>query len=266
MKRRTVINLGASGALLATLPAWAADDKAPKAKPGEWSDADAPIPVTAADPTWGDRKAPITLVVFGNYQCPFCEKLTHTIDELEKKYGKGKLRVVWKHLPLAMHTRAKPAAIAAATVFKLKGADAFWKFSALVYKNQRDFTEQSLPGLAKQVGVSEKAFAEELAKGTGAAKVQADLDLADALRVVATPSSFLNGIAISGAQKIEKFVEVFDPELAAAEAAIKAGTKADRVYVERTKLNFVPKPATPRPPPPPVQAPAPVPVPPPAKP
>lgn len=268
MKRRTAMGLVASATLSTWIGTASAEDAkaAQKPKAGEWSDADAVISLSSEDGARGDRTAPVTLVMFGDFQCPYCEKLSHTVAALEKKYGKSKLRVVWKHKPLSpMHPQALNAAIASATVLKLKGAAAFWSYSAALFKNQRELTEQKIASLAKAVGVSEKVFAAELAKGYGAEKVKQDLELCDKIKVTATPTSFVNGLKISGAQKAEQFQALIDAELAATKDMVKNGTKADRVYVERCNTNFVP-PATTGPSRPPIPPSAPTPQPPPTPP
>ena len=68
---------------------------------GAWSDNESPVPVDAKDPMWGNRNAPVTIVVFSDYQCPFCSKVEVTMDAIKAQYGKDKLRVVWKNEPLA---------------------------------------------------------------------------------------------------------------------------------------------------------------------
>src|SRR3954469_6133295 len=90
-----------------------------------WSDNDSPIPVDSKDPTWGSRTAPVTIVIFSDFQCPFCSRVEPTITQLKEKYGADKLRVVWKNSPLPFHQNARPAAVAAETVFRLGGSKAF---------------------------------------------------------------------------------------------------------------------------------------------
>ncbi len=89
---------------------------------GTWSDEDAAVPVSSKDPVWGNRTAPVTLVLFSDFQCPFCSKVETTITQLKEKYGPDKLRVVWKSNPLPFHPNARPASLAAETVFRLGGS------------------------------------------------------------------------------------------------------------------------------------------------
>src|SRR5262245_1650576 len=86
--------------------------------------AGAVIPVTARDPQWGDFAAPVTIVEFGDFECPFTVRVRATMLEIQKIYGPRKVRLVWKHNPLPFHKTARPAADAANTVFGLGGSDA----------------------------------------------------------------------------------------------------------------------------------------------
>ena len=104
---------------------------------GTWSDEDAAVPVSSKDPVWGNRTAPVTLVLFSDFRCPFCTKVEATITQLKEKYGPEKLRVVWKSNPLPFHSNARPASLAAETVFRLGGSKAFWKFHGLAFQNQQ---------------------------------------------------------------------------------------------------------------------------------
>src|SRR5215472_9322653 len=90
---------------------------------GSRSEASLAIPVLASNPTWGSRTALVTIVEFGDFECPFCAQADRTIVELEKAYGPTDLRVVWKHLPLPFHPHARPAAEAGQGVFTLGGSE-----------------------------------------------------------------------------------------------------------------------------------------------
>jgi protein-disulfide isomerase len=93
--------------------------------PTTWDDSGAAVPVSSNDATWGSRTAPVTIVVYSDYECPFCKKVEATYDAIKEKYGPQKLRVIWKHNPLPFHKSARPAHVASETVFRLGGNDAF---------------------------------------------------------------------------------------------------------------------------------------------
>ncbi|MET0591854.1 MAG: thioredoxin domain-containing protein, partial [Polyangiaceae bacterium] len=211
---------------------------------GAWSDNDSPVPVDSKDPVWGSRNAPVTIVVFSDFQCPFCSRVEATMDQVKTTYGKDKVRVVWKSNPLPFHQNAKPASEAAEGVLQLAGADAFWKFHAAAFKNQQALTADNFVKWAKEAGVKDEAkFKQGLDAHTWAAKVDKDLAQGKAAGVNGTPHFLINGVALSGAQPFDKFKEVIDAQLSKAQAAIASGTKADKVYVEMSKQNKAAAPA-----------------------
>jgi len=241
-----VSGLGLQRALADSPPTSSAQPSAP-AQPVRWSDASAPIPVTSDDPMWGERAAPITLVVYGNYQCPFTRKLSETLEDVKKKYGPKKLRVIWKHNPLDMHKRAKPAAIAAEVMRAKGGGRAFFAWTKLAFDNQKDLSDPNFAAWALQSGVPLKVFSDTLGKPSIASKVARDMAEAKAAGVRGTPHSFINGISATGAQTLEKLVALIDDELP---KALALKVNPDRVYLHRCNANVQLTAATPQPPPP----------------
>ena len=223
----------------------AGDEEITAETAGSWNDDASPISVSSNDPVWGNRAAPVTMVVFSDFECPFCSRVETTIDKIKEEYGKDKVRVVWKNSPLPFHKSARPAAVAAETVRALSGNDAFWKFHALAFANQKELTRENFEKWAQQSGVDMAKFKDALDKNTYAAKVDKDMALAKKLGVRGTPHTIVNGVSVNGAQPLPKFKEVVDAQLQAAQAMIKAGTKADKVYVAVTKKNWTDKPAAP---------------------
>jgi protein-disulfide isomerase len=212
---------------------------------GAWSDDGSPIPVSSKDPIWGNRDAPVTIVVFSDFQCPFCSRVEGTIDQLKQQYGKDKLRIVWKNEPLGFHDKAKPAAIAAQAVFMAKGSDAFWKFHAAAFKGQRELNDANYEKWAGEAGVDAATFKKFKDDPRAAAKVDEDHALAQKVGVNGTPHFKINGIELSGAQPIDEFKKVIDAQLEKAKAKQAAGVKGDRLYVELSKENFKAAPAQP---------------------
>jgi protein-disulfide isomerase len=204
---------------------------------GTWSDEDASVPISSKDPVWGSRNAPVTLVIFSDFQCPFCSRVEATITQLKEKYGKDKLRVVWKNNPLPFHPNAKPAALAAEAVFRLGGSNAFWKFHDTAFANQKDLGPEKYEQWAGEAGVDKVKFKEMLGKPELASKLDADMAVGKAAGVTGTPASFINGIFLSGAQPVDKFTAIIDEQLAAAKTAIGSGTRADKVYSKLSNEN-----------------------------
>ncbi|MRG91596.1 DsbA family protein [Polyangium spumosum] len=211
---------------------------------GTWDHSDAAIPVSSKDPTWGSPNAPVTLVLFSDFECPFCSKVETTLTQLRQQYGPQKLRIIWKSNPLPFHKNARPASVAAETVLRLKGPEAFWKFHELAFQNQRALTPENFEAWAVQAGVDKAKFKAAYDKQEYAAKVDADLAAGKAAGVSGTPASFINGILLSGAQPIDKFKQVIDEQLKAADAAIKAGTKPEKVYAKLSTENKAKAPPT----------------------
>jgi protein-disulfide isomerase len=201
------------------------------------SEDDAAVPISASDATRGPRRAPLTIVFFGDFQCPFTGRATKTIDALEERYG-ADLRIVWKNEPLPFHPNAKPAAEAAEAVRMLGGDKPFWHFFHEAFANQAQLSAASYETWAENAGVDRASFRRLVDAHAGAAKVDADHALAARVGVHGTPGFFINGVAVSGAQSIEKFQTVLDAERPKAIARIAAGTAADRVYVAMTAENF----------------------------
>ncbi len=202
-----------------------------------WSDEDSPIPISSKDPMWGSRTAPVTIVQFSDYQCPFCSKVEASMQQVKDTYGPDKVRIIWKNEPLPFHPNAKPAAEAAQGVFALKGNDAFWKFHDTAFKNQGALSPESYEKWAKDSGVDMAKFKAGIAAHTWAKKVDDDHAAAQKVGVNGTPASYINGVAVSGAQPFDKFKAVIDQELQKANAKLASGTPKDKVYVAMTTEN-----------------------------
>jgi protein-disulfide isomerase len=210
------------------------------------------VPVTRSDAARGNPLAPVTLVTFGDYQCPFTARFVTTVAEVERKYGPDKLRFVWKNNPLPFHANAKPAAAAAEAVRALGGPQAFWRFFALAFENPRALSPDSYEAWAEAAGVSRRELADALRGASSEAVLERDHELAVRLGVVGTPISFVNGVLLSGAQPAEKLEALIDQQLAAARALLDEGVPRSRVYATLSDRGFV------SPPPPAPSAPEPV--------
>ena len=205
---------------------------------GTWSDAESPVPITSADPMWGNRAAPVTVVVFSDFQCPFCSRVEPTLEQVRTTYGPDKVRMVWKNEPLPFHPNAKPAAEAAQGTFALGGSDAFWKFHDTAFKNQAALSPESYEKWAQAAGVKDMAkWKAGIAAHTWADKVDKDHAIAKASGVNGTPAFLINGVSLSGAQPFDKFKAVIDQELSKAQAKIAGGTPKDKVYVAMSQEN-----------------------------
>jgi protein-disulfide isomerase len=168
-------------------------------------------------PVWGKDSAPVTIVEFSDFQCPYCQRAAQTVTDLKKKYGKSKIKVAFRHFPLPMHREAIPAAEASECV-KEQGADKFWKFHDVVFakqENQAKLGESDLAGYAKAAGANVDKFNECFKAHKYADAVQKDMQYGEKIGVKSTPTFFVNGNMIAGAQPIDAFSDIIDEELEA---------------------------------------------------
>jgi protein-disulfide isomerase len=205
------------------------------------------VPVWANDPRWGDWSAPVTIVEFGDLECPFTKSVASTLEALKERYGPGKLRLVWKHLPLTSHDSARSAANAAATVFGLGGNEAFWKFQALALQGQSDLGEGKFIEWAELAGVRREAYEEAKGRERFTSKVEDDLELAGKLGASATPTFRINGVVLAGAATVAQFQQVIDAELQKAAGLVNEGMRPADVYVALTDRNAAEKESPERP-------------------
>ena len=168
---------------------------------------------TDGAPARGGAKAPVTIVEFSDFHCPFCKRVVPTLKELETKYG-DKVKVVVRDYPIdQLHPGARKAHEAA----RCAGEQGkFWEFHDVLFTGEPDSSPQRLKAYAKQVGVDVAKFDGCVASGKAKELVQKDIDEAGRLGINGTPAFFINGELISGAQPLDSFVRVVDRELARA--------------------------------------------------
>ncbi len=159
----------------------------------------------------GPVEAPITIVEFSDFECPYCLRATPTIQALLERYPKD-VRLYYRHLPLPSHPRARPAALASVCAER---QGAFWAYHDLLFENQRALGDDDLQRYAAQLELDLERFAACMESAETAARVDEDLAAASALGITGTPVFFINGIKVRGAQPLAKFVRVVDQELAA---------------------------------------------------
>ncbi len=144
----------------------------------------------------GSKDAPVSLVIFSDYQCPFCATTDALLQEVAKDASlKGKVNVVFKHFPLSFHANAKPAAKAALAAGE-QGNDKFWAMSAKLYENQKDLTAENFDKWAKELGLNTAKFKADLknndSKYDDMIKADMELGIKEA-KVRGTPSIFVGG-------------------------------------------------------------------------
>jgi protein-disulfide isomerase len=154
-------------------------------------------------PVEGAKDAKVTIVEYSDFQCPFCQSAsTAVLPKILKDYS-GKVKLVYKQYPLEqIHPWAKSAAIAGVCAYQ-QGNDKFWKFHDLVFTKQKEITveksTEQLKGFAKEVGLDTNKFDSCLSSADATAKVQNEIKEGVSVGVNSTPSFFVNGIPVQGA-------------------------------------------------------------------
>jgi protein-disulfide isomerase len=160
----------------------------------------------------GDPNAPITIVEFSDFQCPFCKKSQDTLRELLAKYD-GRIKLAFLDFPLSeIHPQAEKAAEAA----RCAGEQGkFWNYHDSLFEDQSKLDEASLIGRAQNLKLDESAFQSCLASEKFKAKIDADRQEGTRVGVDGTPGFFVNGVFLSGAQPRAEFEKIIDNALAA---------------------------------------------------
>ncbi|HEY0806644.1 MAG TPA: Na+/H+ antiporter NhaA [Pseudonocardiaceae bacterium] len=147
----------------------------------------------------GPADAPVTIVEYGDFQCPYCGQAEPVVRELLA--GSGEVRYVWRHLPLTDVHPDAPLAAEAAEAAARQGA--FWPMHDLLLEHQHALALQDLIGYAADLGLDIESFAKDLRSHTTAARIAEDVDSADLSGVSGTPTFFINGRRHHGAYDID---------------------------------------------------------------
>ena len=167
----------------------------------------------------GPATAPVTLVEYGDFECPYCGQAEPVVRELLAEHGD--LRYVWRHLPLVdVHPRAQAAALASEAA---AAQGAFWPMHDLLLDHQVDLRPTDLVGYAQELGLDVDRFRDDLHRRVGADHVAEDLDGADLSSVTGTPSFFINGRRHRGAYDRATLTEAV--RLAKAQATVAHGSR-----------------------------------------
>jgi protein-disulfide isomerase len=189
------------------------------------------VTIDGKDAQLGEPEAPVSLVVFSEFECPFCAKIKPTLKALQKEFGTS-LRIVFKHNPLAFHENARSASEAALCA---KDQGGFWKMHDWLFDHQDTLDAPSLLASAKTLGLNEKQFATCMAGDTHRTQIDNDLALAASVGARGTPNSFVNGRGIQGAQPLAVFKALIVEELAKAKALTEEGILPADLYAHIIK-------------------------------
>ena len=164
-------------------------------------------------PFRGPATAPVTIVEFSDFQCPFCMQVVPTLTQVLSRYGE-KVKLVYRDFPLdSIHPQARNAAEAARCAHD---QGKFWEYHDALFADSPKLGPEQLKMYAGHVGLDLPSFERCLASGTHAAAVQKSLDEGIRLGVTGTPAFFINGEFGSGAQPVESFARVIERELSRA--------------------------------------------------
>jgi protein-disulfide isomerase len=169
------------------------------------------VTVNPDDPSEGKADAAVTLVEYSDFQCPFCLRVMPTLKQLRAKYG-DKLRIVWKDFPL---TQIHPQAFVAAQAGNCaREQGKFWELHDKMFGNQSALQPEALKRYAAEAGVDAAKFNQCLDTSKYESRVQDAIRAGGRLGIQSTPTVYVNGRMINGAQPIEVFQAVIDEELA----------------------------------------------------
>ena len=190
------------------------------------------VPIVPRDARSGPDDALVTIVVFNDFQCPFCARVKTTIDQLRQQYEE-QVRVVFKHNPLAFHKNARSAAYAAMAA---QEQGKFWAMHDLLFEEQRSWRRSTgvvaYDAMAEKIGLDVDQFKRTLADADRRFRswVDADQQAAHDVQANGTPSFFINGETLVGAQPLAKFQEVIDRQLAVAQCTVDNGASPANLY------------------------------------
>lgn len=164
------------------------------------------VKVTDTDPSLGDPKAPVTLIAFEDFECPFCRRFTQQTESLliQNEVKNGAVRLVWKDFPLAIHSHTQKAHEAARCAWE---QGKFWEYHDILFSNQNDLGINSLKQYAKNLGLNTKQFGTCLDSGKYISLIREKVNEGTSIGISGTPSFLINGATLVGAQPYQTFVD-----------------------------------------------------------
>jgi protein-disulfide isomerase len=175
--------------------------------------------VRDSDPTIGPANAPLTVVAFSEFQCPYCAKGTAVLQRIIEEYGEN-VRVVFKNFPLPFH---KDAMLASEAALAAHAQGKFWDMHDLLFENQRALDKESLVQYATKLGLDMDRFNVDLESHAWRTAVERQMVDGRNAGVKGTPNFFINGRVVKGAVPFDSMKEVLDEELAHGKKLLAAG-------------------------------------------
>jgi diadenylate cyclase len=200
---------------------------------GVWLDP----PVGDQDHALGPATAPVTLVEYGDYECPYCGRMHPVVRELRERLG-DRLRFVFRHFPLdSVHPHARRAAEAAETA---AAQGRFWEMHDLLYENRENLDDESLGRYADELGLDVARFEDDLSERRHAPRVREDRFGGERSGVEGTPTFFVNGMRYEGSLELQALlaaVEDAASDRAVARSTTRLADPLDEVCSERRGVN-----------------------------
>lgn len=192
-------------------------------------------------PILGDREnALVTIVVFSEFQCPFCARLAQTLEQIHARFG-SQVRIVFRHNPLPFH---KNAFLAAKASMAADRQGRFIQMHDLLFQHRQELSQDSLFGYASTLGLDMQRFAEDFRSQVIQDWIEHDMAEAKRMGARGVPTSYINGQLISGAQPLARFVQKIEQALPKAR---QIGLKGDALYQQLVACGLRPNPAVNRP-------------------
>jgi protein-disulfide isomerase len=167
------------------------------------------VPTTSDDPVRGNSSAPVTIVEFSDYQCPFCARVNPTLAKIRETYG-DRVKIVFKDYPLPNHPQAPKAAEAARCAGE---QNKYWEMHDVMFANQRALEVPMLKQSARAIGLDGAKFDSCLDSGKWEATIRAGSELGEQFGVNSTPTLYVNGRVVLGAMPFDNFKLIIDEEL-----------------------------------------------------
>ncbi|HLC63957.1 MAG TPA: thioredoxin domain-containing protein [Patescibacteria group bacterium] len=171
------------------------------------------VTVASSDHIRGDKNAPVKIMEFSDYQCPYCSKFHPTMQQVMAEYG-DQVAWVYKHFPLdSLHAQARPAAEASECVAEQAGEEGFWQFTDAMFANQESLSPTFYEQIAEEIGVNMSQFKDCVSSGKFQNRVEADYQQGISYGVNGTPGNFVNGVPVKGALPFSTIAQIIDSEL-----------------------------------------------------
>jgi len=158
--------------------------------------------------TKGPADAPVTLVLFDDFQCPYCARLVPTIEQIMQAYP-NQVRVVFKHFPLSMHKFARQAAVASIAA---RNQGKFWPLHDQLFANYNQLNDEKIRALAASVGLDMERFDKDIQDPALQQEIAADMQLGTSSGVRGTPAVYINGVQLKD-RSLAGFRKAIDAEL-----------------------------------------------------